>query len=300
MTRPGEPDPDSAPVAPARGPRPPSPLTGAVLSGALLLPLLAVALAALLGRPGPWAQATLLEALLARALSPTGWAGLPLLGAGLGALVAARGRVSPARVARALALGLALDLAGILVLARAAPALDPNRSAARGARAKAQEILRASFRSPEAIAGILPYTRDPDPVVREQAVLALGVNLVVAGVEHATPERPSRMATLPLRDSLRVRLLAALTDRAEGVRAEAARALWKAPKSFGPHPEAAETLAAFLDRAGYPQAVERFAWLALDAAAGAKDPRLRAAAARFAATTPDSDLARAARLAAGR
>ncbi|TMQ72560.1 MAG: hypothetical protein E6K81_07000 [Candidatus Eisenbacteria bacterium] len=286
MTRPGEPDPDPAPVAPARGPRPPSPLTGAVLSGALLLPLLAVALAALLGRPGPWAQATLLEALLARALSPTGWAGLPLLGAGLGALVAARGRVSPARVARALALGLALDLAGILVLARAAPALDPNRSAARGARAKAQEILRASFRSPEA--------------VREQAVLALGVNLVVAGVEHATPERPSRMATLPLRDSLRVRLLAALTDRAEGVRAEAARALWKAPKSFGPHPEAAETLAAFLDRAGYPQAVERFAWLALDAAAGAKDPRLRAAAARFAATTPDSDLARAARLAVGR
>jgi hypothetical protein len=129
-------------------------------------------------------------------------------------------------------------------------------------------------------------------------MLALGVNLVVAGIEHATPERPVPDRFLPVRDSIRVRLIGGLTDPVEAVRAEAARALWKAPLAFGRVPAAADTLAAVLDRALRPDAVERLAWLALDAAAGAPDPGLKAAAARFGAATPDSDLARAARLAA--
>ncbi|HKQ56669.1 MAG TPA: hypothetical protein VJY35_02265, partial [Candidatus Eisenbacteria bacterium] len=143
------------------------------------------------------------------------------------------------------------------------------------------------------------YTRDPDPVVREQAVLALGVNLVVAGIEGETPEHPSPFAALPLRDSIAARLDAALHDSSEAVRAEAARALWKAPHTFGTRPAAAETLAAVLDRARAALTVERLAWLALDAAAGAPYPALKAAAARFAAVTSDSDLARAARRASG-
>src|SRR5258708_7387057 len=60
---------------------------------------------------------------------------------------------------------------------------------------------------------------------------------------------PARFATLPLRDSLRLGLCELLVDPAPSVRAEAARALWKAPRAFGPVPAAAESLAAVLDRA---------------------------------------------------
>src|SRR5262249_33047310 len=103
----------------------------------------------------------------------------------------------------------------------------------------------------------------------------------------------------PLRDSLRARLRDAMShDPVEAVRAEAARALWKAPVTFGPQPAAAETLSAVLERSLRPGAVERLSWLALDAAAGTPDRGLRAAAARFAQSTTDSDLARAARQAA--
>ena len=88
----------------------------------------------------------------------------------------------------------------------------------------------------------LIYEDEPDPIVRQQAALALGVNLIVTGIERATPEHPSPYVGLPLRDSLRVRLLAALVDPVEDVRAEAARALWKAPRTFGTQPAAAETV----------------------------------------------------------
>jgi hypothetical protein len=279
-------------------PSPAQRLPGAILAGALIVPLVAVALAAGLVSIHVAPDATLLRILFRRALTPTGWIGLPVLGAGLGALASLAWAGSPARAGRVLALGLALCVLGSALVARPPAAPLVADSSPRSSGGKTREIRRAAFRSTSAISGILRYTRDPDPVVREQAVLALGVNLLVAEIEHATPERPSRPQDLPLRDSIRVRLRAALGDPVEAVRAEAARALWKAPRAFGREPAAAESLAAILDRAMRPGTVERLAWLALDAAAGAPDPRLKEAAARFAGVTPDSDLARAARLAA--
>jgi hypothetical protein len=269
-----------------------------MLAGALLVPLAAVSLAAGLAALHVAPDGPLLRALFRRALTPTGWIGLPVVGAGLGALTSLAWAGSAARALRVLALGLALCVLGSALVARPPTTLPVGASSPGSARGKTREIRRAAFLSASAIAGILHYTRDPDPVIREQAVLALGVNRVVAGIEHASPDRPSPDEDLPLRDSIRVRLLTALGDREEAVRAEAARALWKAPRAFGSEPAAAESLAAILDRAMRPGTVERIAWLALDAAAGAPDPGLKAAAARFAAATPDSDLARAARLAA--
>jgi hypothetical protein len=269
-----------------------------MLGGALLVPLATIAIAWAVSWLAPPRGPAFLDVLFTRALTPSGWIGLPLLGAGLGALLAL-GWVTPGRPAlRLLLVALPLLVGGALLVARP-PSATPAASAARpgSPRAKARAILKASFRSPATVATILPYAGDRDPVVRQQAVLALGVNLVVAGIEHETSEHPSPFARLPLRDSLRVRLLAALGDPVEDVRAEAARALWKAPRTFGAQPAAAETLAAVLDRALLPGSVERLTWLALDAAAGRPDPGLRAAAARFAAATPDPELARVARLA---
>jgi hypothetical protein len=192
----------------------------------------------------------------------------------------------------------AVLLALVLLIAIPKPPPRPFAVAPQSLSAKARAIRKSSFESPEALKRMLPLSRDPDPRVRELAVLALGVNLVVADLGRATPETPSVYAASPLRDSLRTRLLETLRDPVEGVRAEAARALWKAPAAFGAHPEAAETLAAVLDRALRPEAPERLAWLALDAAAGAPHPALKRAAARFALATPDTALARAARRAA--
>ena len=183
----------------------------------------------------------------------------------------------------------------VLLVAIPKPPPRPPATAPQSPGSKARAIRKWSFESADAVARLLPLSRDPDPAVRELAVLALGVNLVVADLGRATPQEPSRYAASPLRDSLRTRLLEALRDSVEGVRAEAARALWKAPAAFGVHPEAAETLAAVLDRAQRPDVPERLAWLALDAAAGAPHPTLKRAAARFAAGTSDTALARAAR-----
>ncbi len=168
-----------------------------------------------------------------------------------------------------------------------------------GIAAKSTAIRRGAYSSLAGVRGILALAADPSALIREQAALALGVNLVVSDIEHAAPGQPSRYQSLGLRDSLREGLLVLLRDSVEAVRAESARALWKAPRTFGPVAAAAETLAAVLDRAGRPGVPERLAWLALDAAAGAPHPGLRAAAARFAATTTDSELRRAARQAAG-
>lgn len=273
-------------------------LSGAMLAGALLVPLLAVALAAALTR-SPAPAGSLLHTLVFRALGPSGWIGLPLLGAGLGALTSLAWARTVASALAVLVLGIGLGLLGAALVIRTPSALPATGGGvARGLRGKTQAIRRAAYRSPVAITAILPYAADDDPVVREQTMLALGVNLVVSGFEHASAQRPLPPAFLPVRDSLRVRLLAGLADPVEAVRAEAARALWKAPRAFGPVPKAADTLAAILDRANRPEAVERLAWLALDAAAGAPDAGLKAAAARFATATRDSELARAARLAA--
>jgi hypothetical protein len=164
--------------------------------------------------------------------------------------------------------------------------------------AAANAIRRWSYASVDGVRRVLAMADDPDPLIREQVARTLGVNLVVTDIERATPRRTARDAALGLRDSLRAGLVALLHDRAEPVRVEAARALWKAPRTFGPAPAAAETLAALLDRARRAEVPERLVWVALDAAAGVPDPRLEAAAARFARVTDDTALARAARRAA--
>ena len=286
--------------APPPGERPQelrSRLLGALVAGALLVPLMAVGLATVLGSMS--IPPSIFTRLLGRALAPTGWIGLPVLGAGLGALAATGWTGSARHATWTLLLAVALGMLGAVLVTRPPVLPMRDRVSPRSPRGKSQAILRAAFRSPAALSGILSYTRDPDPVVREQAVLALGVNLVVAGIERSPRGLPSRYQDFPLRDSLRARLTAALADSDERVRAEAARALWKAPRTFGVQVAAAETLASVLGRALQPGAVERLAWLALDGAAGAPYPSLKAQAARFAAATPDSELARAARRAAG-
>ncbi len=263
-------------------------LLAAMLAAALLAALSVVASGYLLLAIGrPRAAGTLREWLASGA-----WIWIPLWGASLGALRAVTWAGTGRRRLGTLALALILAMTPLVVRPRV---FDQERiEQPRTLQAKARSILKWSYRSPARVARIVELSRDPDPRVREQAVLALGINLVVSDIEHATRERPSRFAGLPLRDTLRIRLLDALHDSSEAVRSEAARALWKAPRTFGRQDAAAETLAAVLGRATRPSALERLTWLALDAAAGAPDPRLKAAAARFAAATSDSELRRVA------
>jgi hypothetical protein len=270
-------------------------LAGALLAGALAAAAAAVAAGYLLR----FAGARIAAEAVRRFLTAGGWLWMPLWGAAAGALAAlpwCRGWRTRSAVAL-LALLLALSP---LVLRARVPELLESGSPPRTALGKANALRRWAYRSPEAVARILPYAADPNPVVREQAALALGINLIVSDVEHADRNRPAHFAQHPLRDSLRARLRGALADPVEAVRAEAARALLKAPITFGPEPEAADTLAAMLDRADRPEALERLAWLALDAAAVSEAPALRQAAARFAARTPDTTLRRIARAALAR
>ncbi len=228
-------------------------------------------------------------------LAGGGWLKVPMWGAGIATLLSVRHAVNwPQRL---LTGWFIFEFCVMPFLVHTNPAPGGENSP-QTARAKTRAILKWSYRSPETVARIVALSRDADPIVREQAVLALGQNVIVADVEHSAVTRPSRFATHPVRDSLRVRLIECLRDPAETVRAEAARALWKAPLAFGTQPAAAETLAAVLDRATDPARPERLAWLALDAASGAPHPFLQAAAERFANTTDDSGLARYARLAA--
>jgi hypothetical protein len=289
-------------------------IAGTALAGALFAAAGAAALGLTLGlferTPGPAREAA---AGLREFLNAGGWIRLPLWGATLGALRALGWVRGPG--GRSLALGIAF---GCLVLAalprpdvregRPGGAVGNVRMSTRSARgpdrasARAAAIRRWAYRSPDGVRHILALGHDPDPVVREQVALALGVNLIVSDLEHAGPDRPARHAALPLRDSVRAGLLGLMLDPSEAVRAEAARALWKAPAAFGSVPAAAETLAAVLGRAGGEgpaRPPERLAWLALDAAAGAPHAGLKRAAAVFAATTTDSELRRAALVAAG-
>jgi HEAT repeats len=272
-------------------------LIGLALAGGVLGALFTVAVGALSQLVGVvWPAAGIADPVRGW-ITAGAWLRLPLAGAGLALL-----RGLPWAHSTGARLAIVTACVATLVLAARIPIGPPPATTASvptGARAKSRAILKWSYGSPATVARLVPMSRDPDPRVREQAVLALGVNLIVSDVEHATSERPSRFGGLPVRDSLGARLREVLTgDSVEAVRAEAARALWKAPRTFGTHDAAAETLAAILDRADRPDAVERLAWLALDAAAGAPHPALKAAAARFAATTSDTDLAQAARQAA--
>ena len=271
-------------------------LTGAALSGALLASL---GLVVILFISGPLGLSELREALRVR-LASGGWLMVALMGASAGTLLALRGTRSPRQ--RFAAIGTSLVVLGLALalMWSLGPAVEGRAGAPLSPRARTRAILKGSFQSPLGVARILPYARDPDATVREQAVLALGVNLIVKDIERASERWPAKYAAHPLRDSLRVYLLEALRDASESIRAQAARALWKAPRTFGNQSAAAETLAAVLDRAARPGALERLAWLALDAAAGAPHPGLKAAAARFAQATADTELARVAVRAAGR
>ena len=283
-------------------------IAGAVLAGALFAAAGAVVAGTaldLLGRvPGPARAAA--EGFRGF-LNAGGWARLPLWGGALGAL-RALGWTATGR-ARAVTLALAVGLLALSWLPGGRPPTGaedllrgpggPRRAPGpRAVAARAAAIRRWSYESPDGVRRILALANDPDPLLREQVALALGVNLIVSDLEHAGPDRPARFAALPLVDSVRAGLLVLLRDPVEPVRAEAARALWKAPRTFGTVTPAAETLAAVLGRAPRPGMPERLLWLALDAAAGAPDARLKRAAADFAASTADTALARAARLAA--
>jgi hypothetical protein len=275
-------------------------LASAALTGGLLGALLMVAAGWALRFAGLSGPAEAYRSFL----NAGGWLWIPLWGASAGTLSALR----EARTAgyRATCVAVAAVLALVpLVLRPVVPDAAIRVERPNGARAKQSAFRRWAYRDPAAVANLLPYAADPDPIVREQAVLALGVNLIVTDIEHATETRPARFLASPLRDSLAARLEGAMLDPVEAVRIEAARALWNAPHALGPHPAAAETLAAALNRAAIGRPVPRanaasarIVWLALDAAAGAPDPALKAAAARFAAATDDSALRRAARIAA--
>lgn len=228
-------------------------------------------------------------------LAGGGWLKVPMWGAGIATLLTFPHAVNWQQ--RVLTAWFVFEFGVMPFLVHTTPP-PANEGTPSTARAKTRAILKWSYRTPETVARIITLSRDVDPVVREQAVLALGQNVIVTDIEHAAITRPSRFAAHPVRDSLRVRLVECLADPAEAVRAEAARALWNAPLAFGPMPAAAETLAAVLDRAADPARPQRLVWLALDAAAGAPHRSLQSAAERFANTTDDSDLARYARLAA--
>ncbi len=229
-------------------------------------------------------------------LTAGGWLWIPLWGAALGGLRAAAWASTTRHCLAVVALSTILAL---LPLALRPRVIENPGSTPRTASAKTQAILKWSYRSPETVGRILDLSRDPDARIRQHAVLALGVNLIVTDIERADDQRPARYASHPLRGRLRDRLLEALrADPDPAVRAEAARALWKSPITFGTQTAAAETLALVLDRAHDPASEPRLAWLALDAAAGAPNRDLKRAAARFAAATADSDLASAARMAA--
>jgi hypothetical protein len=270
-------------------------LAGAMLAGAMLAALSAAVagfLLAAIGRIQGSARAT---HVFREFLNAGGWLWIALWGAALAALVALPWASRTAQ--RVATVGIALALAALPLIFRPRVLEIERTEHPRTAREKARAVLRWSFRSPASVERIVSMSRDPDPGVREQAALALGVNLVVADIE-SSPLRPSRFAGLAVRDSIGDRLRDLLrNDPDPAVGAQSARALWKAPIAFGRVDAAAETLAAFLDRARDPRSLERLTWLALDAAAGAPHPALRAAAARFAATTSDRELARAARLA---
>lgn len=268
---------------------------GGALLGGLLAAAVAMATAALSGLPGAAATADAWRGFLFAG----GWLRLPLAGAAAGLL---RGAFATSgATARAAVLIAAAAVAALAVTARVEVPLEGARPVPRSTRARTRAILKWSYESPAGVGRVLGLSRDPNPQVREQAVLALGVNVIVTDIERATTIRPSRFGGHPLRDSLRVRLLEVMRDDPlESVRAEAARGLWKASLAFGSQPPAAETLAAMLDRAAWPGGFERLAWMALDAAAGPADSTLLAAVSRFAGATADTGLARVARQVAAR
>jgi hypothetical protein len=182
-----------------------------------------------------------------------------------------------------------------LILRPAVPLEEPRPSVRRPRSDPATRlaILRWAYQGPKEIGGIIPFARDADPTTRAVAVQALGINRIVSDVEHAGPDRPSHYASSPIRAQLRVALESALLDSEELVRSEAARALWRAPVTFGDHPAAGETLVAVLDRRARtvrakPLALDGPSWNVFNAERARSTPALRAAIERWIAAGPDS------------
>jgi hypothetical protein len=275
-------------------------VAGPVIAGAMFAAageLLVAFLLAAVERFAPAAARSPSAAALYRDwLVAGGWAWLPLWGAAVGL---ATGAWSTRGTGRAWRLALAAGMVALPVVWKPAVGVPRDSAMPRTPAAKTLALRRWAFRDPASVARMVPLSRDPDPTLREQAMLSLGVNLVVADLQGATARTPSKFERAPVRDSLRRRLEEGLRDPVEAVRAEAARALWKSPRAFGVQPAAAETLVSVLDREPRPQSSERLAWLALDAAVGVPAASLRAAAARFAARASDPEQAAAARRAAG-
>lgn len=268
-------------------------LLGGLLAGALSAAAAAAAVGFLLMPVGRALTSPGVAVSFRDFLARGGWLWIPLWGAAAGILPALRW--APHRAARLGGWGLALLLAALPLVVRPVVGPEPAARMPVTRLAKTRSIRKWAYGAPASIERVVTISHDPDPVIREQAVLALGLNSLVTDIEHATPNRPARYLAHPLRLRLRARLEQALTDSIESIRAEAARALWNAPLAFGPEAAAGETLAALLDRAARPQALERLSWLALDAAASHSDPALHAAALRFADRTSDTALASAAR-----
>jgi hypothetical protein len=222
-------------------------LAVSVLTGALLATLVALTvgfglawLGGLLRHP-EWAEAFRLF------LAGGGWWLLSLWGGAAGAVLAGVRFASP--MARAGALLGAAVLVALPLLIKAQFADDSTPRIPASSAGKRSAILRWSYRSLPGLRLTLDLARDPDSTVREQAVIALGRNLVVSDLERADAEHPARFENLPLRGALRDTLIEVLRgDSIEVLRVEAAHALWLAPRAFGPQPEAAETLAAVLSR----------------------------------------------------
>jgi len=261
----------------------PARLGGAALTGALLAALLMVAAGWALRFARLEHAASVFAAYLARG----GWVWIPLWGAAADVAAAWRDAKRPAHRVAVVAVAAVLALIPIAWRPRVVEFAERADQPAT-ARAKATAILRAAYRDPASVARILPYAADPDSVVREQAVLALGRNWVTSAIENRSDIHADQLLASPIRDSLRVRLFAALDDPVADVRVEAARALWNAPRTFGARPAAAETLVVALDREAQREPAGRATFLALDAAAGPPDSALRAAAERFATVARDT------------
>jgi hypothetical protein len=268
-------------------------LAGTLLAAALFGIAAVATVGFLLGPIAQWTRSPGVSAAFRDYLAAGGWLWIPMWSAAAGALT--RFREAPDVRARLLVSAVALGLVLLPAVFRPVVAPEPGARDPVGRAARTRAIRKWAYGNPASVERLLAMRHEPDPVLREQVVLALGVNLVVSDVEHTSVSRPARDADPTLRARLGAALREAMGDSVESIRAEAARGLWRSPVAFGPAPVAAETLAAVLDRATRPAALERLAWLALDASAAQRDTTLRSAVARYAGRTPSPALARAAR-----
>ena len=99
---------------------------------------------------------------------------------------------------RRFALAIALMVAGAVLIARTPVFPRAPNSTPRGSRARMDAIRRSTFRSPSTVAVILPYTRDPDPVV-VRAARALAARWGREARRHRAGSRGARAHMGPTR-----------------------------------------------------------------------------------------------------